>query len=96
MNSDLKKELSFFEKKYKFKINIMSDSNLIIPEYKIHLLNKNKKIIDKIENIKTLHSNSKVKKINVLKKDSIEKNKKNKESLGRILWVRKKRRKSNR
>ena len=95
MNSDLKKELSFFEKKYKFKINIMSDSNLIIPEYKIHLLNKNKKIIDKIENIKTLHPDSKGKRINVLKKDSIEKNKKNKESLGRILWVRKKRRKSN-
>ena len=95
INSDLKKELSFFEKKYKFKINIMSDSNLIIPEYKIHLLNKNKKIIDKIENIKTLHPDSKGKRINVLKKDSIEKNKKNKESLGRILWVRKKRRKSN-
>ena len=95
INSDLKKELSFFEKKYKFKINIMSDSNLIIPEYKIHLLNKNKKIIDKIENIKTLHPDSKGKRINVLKKDSIEKNKKNKEPLGRILWVRKKRRKSN-
>ena len=95
MNSDLKKELSFFEKKYKFKINIMSDSDLIIPEYKIHLLNKNKKIIDKIENIKTLHSNSRGKRINVLKKDSIEKNKKNKETLGRILWVRKKRRKLN-
>jgi len=95
INSDLKKELSFFEKKYKFKINIMSDSNLIIPEYKIHLLNKNKKIIDKIESIKALHSSPKVKKTNVLKEDSIEKNKKNKESLGRIVWVRKKRRKLN-
>ena len=95
MNSDLKKELSFFEKKYKFKINIMSDSDLIIPEYKIHLLNKNKKIIDKIESIKNFSSVSKVKKINFLKKDHIEKNKKNKETLGRILWVRKKRRKLN-
>ena len=95
INSDLKKELSFFEKKYKFKINIMSDSNLIIPEYKIHLLNKNKKIIDKIESVKALRSSPKVKKINILKEDSIEKNKKNKESLGRILWVRKKRRKLN-
>ena len=46
----LKKEISFFEKKYKFKININSDNNLIIPEYKIHLFNKNKKIINKIEN----------------------------------------------
>jgi len=95
MNSDLKKELSFFEKKYKIKINILSDSNLIIPEYKIHLLNKNKKIIDKIENIKSSSSNSKVRRMNFLKKDSSEKNKKGKESLGRILWVRKKRRKSN-
>ena len=95
MNSDLKKELSFFEKKYKIKINILSDSNLIIPEYKIHLLNKNKKIIDKIENIKSSSSNSKVRRMNFSKKDSSEKNKKGKESLGRILWVRKKRRKSN-
>ena len=95
LKSYFKKEIAFFEKKYKFKINIMSDSDLIIPEYKIHLLNKNKKIIDKIESIKNFSSVSKVKKINFLKKDHIEKNKKNKESLGRILWVRKKRRKSN-
>ena len=95
MSSDLKKELSFFEKKYKFKINIMSDSNLIIPEHKIHLLNKNKKIIEKIESVKNSSSVSKGKKINLLKKDHIEKNKKDKESLGRILWVRKKRRKLN-
>ena len=54
-NSDLKKELSFFEKKYKFKINITADSQLIIPEYKIHLLNKNKKIIEKFENIKKIN-----------------------------------------
>ena len=54
LNSELKKELSFFEKKYKFKINIMADNNLIIPEYRIHLLNKNKKIIEKIESVKNL------------------------------------------
>ena len=54
LKNDLKKELLFFEKKYKFKINIMPDSNLIIPEYRIHLLNKNKKIIEKIENVKNI------------------------------------------
>ncbi len=94
LNSDLKKELSFFEKKYKFKINILPDSNLIIPEYRVHLLNKNKKIIEKIENVKNiLDSNSK--KDSKIKKFAVDKSKKKKETLGRILWVRKKRRKLN-
>jgi len=92
LNLHLKKELSFFEKKYKFKINIQPDSNLIIPEYKIHLLNKNKKIIDKIENVKDILKGSENKKINDASKNSNFKNKKTKESLGKILWVRRKRR----
>jgi len=92
LNVYLKKELSFFEKKYKFKINIQPDSNLIIPEYKIHLLNKNKKIIDKIENVKDILKGSENKKINDAGKNSNFKNKKTKESLGKILWVRRKRR----
>ena len=94
LNSDLKKELSFFEKKYKFKINISADSQLLIPEYKIHLLNKNKKIIEKFENIKKLNETS-VKNLKKSKVFSSEKNKKKKDVLGRILWVRKKRRKLN-
>ena len=94
LNSELKKELSFFEKKYKFKINIMADNNLIIPEYRVHLLNKNKKIIEKIESIKNLKdlNGKKDNKIKVL--PSVNEKKK-KQVLGRILWVRKKRRKSN-
>jgi len=96
LNLQLKKELSFFEKKYKFKINIQPDSNLIIPEYKIHLLNKNKKIIDKIEHAKSIFIESENNKINPGRKNSVLKNKKTKESLGKILWVRrKKRNKSN-
>tara|TARA_B100000287_G_scaffold395969_1_gene411250 strand:- start:1251 stop:3062 length:1812 start_codon:yes stop_codon:yes gene_type:complete len=91
LNSQLKKELSFFEKKYKFKINVQPDSNLIIPEYKIHLLNKNKKIIDKIEHAKSIFSESKNNTINSRSKNSLPKNKKIKESLGKILWVRRKR-----
>ena len=94
LNSDLKEELSFFEKKYKFKINITADSQLIIPEYKIHLLNKNKKIIEKFENLKNTNES----KGNNVQKNKVfpsEKNKKKKDTLGRILWVRKKRRKSN-
>ena len=42
-------EMSFFQKKYKFKIIINSDKSLLIPEYKILLLNKNNKIINKVE-----------------------------------------------
>ena len=34
----------------------MSDETLSIPEYKISLLNKNKKIIKKIENIEKIYS----------------------------------------
>ena len=33
----------YFEKKYAFKIEIISDDKLIIPEYKIELQNKSKK-----------------------------------------------------
>ncbi len=92
LNTELKKELNFFEKKYKFKINIASDSNLIIPEYKIHLLNKNKKIIEKIEKTKNLPTKFRQNNKSILKKDSASKNKKKKETLGKILWVRRKRR----
>ena len=94
LNSELKKELSFFEKKYKFKINIMADNNLIIPEYRIHLLNKNKKIIEKIESVKNLKDLN-GKKDNKIKALPPANEKKKKQVVGRILWVRKKRRKSN-
>ncbi len=95
LNLQHKRELSFFEKKYKFKINIQPDSNLIIPEYKIHLLNKNKKIIDKIENAKDILVKSNDSTISDSRKGSLLKNKKIKETSGKILWVRKKRRKLN-
>jgi len=94
LNSELKKELSFFEKKYKFKINIMADNNLIIPEFRIHLLNKNKKIIEKIESVKNLKDLN-GKKDNKIKALPSANEKKKKQVVGRILWVRKKRRRSN-
>ena len=94
LKSYFEKEITFFEKKYKFKINITADSQLIIPEYKIHLLNKNKKIIEKFENLKNINESNG----NNVQKNKVftsEKSKKKKDTLGRILWVRKKRRKSN-
>ena len=46
-----KKEIDYFQNKYGFKIDFIAHPDLIIPEYKIRLLNKNKKIVNKIENI---------------------------------------------
>jgi hypothetical protein len=48
---NLSKEINHFKKKYKLEFNIIADENLAVPEYKINLLNKNKKIIKKVENI---------------------------------------------
>ncbi len=50
LEAHFESEIEFFQKKYKFKIIIESDKNLIIPEYKILLFNKNKKIVNKVEN----------------------------------------------
>ena len=42
-------DLTYFEKKNKMKIDIISDNSLIIPEYIIDIKNKSKKTIEKIE-----------------------------------------------
>jgi ribonuclease E len=87
LNRHFRKEILFFEKKYKFKINIITDNTLIIPEYKIHLLNKNKKILKKIENFKTITA----KDSNIIDIDKSKKNKKKTiEGLGKILWTKRK------
>ena len=51
IDSLLKNEIEYFEKKYSFSISFIADPELIVPEYKITLINKSKKIINKIENI---------------------------------------------
>ena len=48
------KEINHFKKKYKLEFNIIADDNRIIPEYRIDLLNKNKKIIKKVEHISNI------------------------------------------
>ena len=48
---NLSKEINYFQKKYTFKIEFIANNQYIIPEYKIELLNKSKKVINKIENI---------------------------------------------
>ncbi len=61
IESNLKKEIDYFEKIYKFKINLIPDKNLILPEYKIDLLNKNNKIIKNISNIESIEQHLKEK-----------------------------------
>jgi ribonuclease E len=54
VGQNLTKEIDHFKKKFKLEFNIIADETLGIPEYKIDLLNKNKKIIKKIENIEKI------------------------------------------
>ena len=51
IEQNLIEELKYFQKKYTFKVEVLSDEKLIIPEYKIELFNKSKKILETIENI---------------------------------------------
>ena len=102
LKSFFKNEISFFEKQYKFKININSDNSLIIPEYKIQLFNKSKKIINQIENFKIIgkeHQKKNNFSKNINKKNIPENLNKNKKKiikgLGKTLWVRRKKNKSN-
>jgi len=47
-------DLTYFEKKNKMKIDIISDNKLIIPEYIIDIKNKSKKTLELIEHFKKL------------------------------------------
>ena len=49
-------DLTYFEKKNKIKIDIITDNNLIIPEYIIDIKNKTKKTLELIEHFKNLKS----------------------------------------
>ena len=55
IEKNFRKEINYFKKKFKLEFNIIADDDQIIPEYKMELLNKNKKIIKKIENIQKIH-----------------------------------------
>ena len=85
-------ELNYFQKKYPIKIELISNERLIIPEYKIELFNKSKKIINIIKNVSEVLETKKIqikekKDFKKLKKDT-KKSKKN--TKPRTLWVRRK------
>ena len=102
----LNKEIKYFEDKFKIKIIFFADPQLIIPEYSINLLDKNKKTINKIENINKIEIVEKdtpkiIEKTKKTKKDSDNKkslpdkkkkevSKKSKKKSPRTLWVRRK------
>ena len=102
INSTLKKEIDYFQKKYGFKIEFFAAPELIVPEYKIILQNKSKKTINKIENINKTpgieYSDDEKQKDKIKKKiiktvnqdDKIKKTSKKKNKPPRTLWVRKK------
>ena len=54
IENNFAREIAYFQKKYSFKIDVIANNELIIPEYKIELLNKTKKIIEVIENIQKI------------------------------------------
>ena len=100
----LKKEMKHFQDKFKIKIEFVANPQLIIPEYSINLTDKNKKTINKVENISPISNlenkfDDKDKKI---KKEEKKKNKstfvkvkkkdtkKVKKKIARVLWVRRK------
>jgi len=53
----LKKEIKYFEDKFKIDIKFTSCPQFIIPEYSIALLDKNKKIISRVENVNLNQNN---------------------------------------
>ena len=93
IEKNLIEELKYFQKKYSFKVEILSDKELIIPEYKIDLLNKSKKIINSFENINKIKEVKKSKEEKG-KKDSVKSKKFSKKTKTktklRTLWVRRK------
>ena len=99
IEKNLLDELKYFQKKYSFEVRIMSNESFIIPEYKIDLLNKSKKIIQTIENVNSIVEIKKKDKRPLRNiKEKIKETSKKKEKTKKIktkkkirtLWVRKK------
>ena len=97
IENNLLDELKYFQKKYSFEVKILSNNRFIIPEYKIDLLNKSKKIIKSFENINEIEENKNIKKklLKEKKEKTGSKEKTKKKTVKkkiRTLWVRRKKR----
>ena len=99
IESNLLEELKYFKKKYSLDIKILSNYTFIIPEYKIDLLNRSKRILKSVENINLIVETKKITKKLVNEKKEINKETskskikikktKTKKKI-RTLWVRRK------
>ena len=96
IENNLLDEIKYFKKKYSIEIKIFSEPQFVIPEYKIDLLNKSKKIIKSIEKVNPIIKTKKIDKVpeKVKKNDKIKQKNKTKKTKTkkkiRTLWVRKK------
>tara|TARA_Y100000591_G_scaffold333292_1_gene375403 strand:- start:990 stop:2807 length:1818 start_codon:yes stop_codon:yes gene_type:complete len=95
IEKNFSEEFKYFQKKYLIKIELLSDEKLIIPEYKIELLNRSKKLINTVEHISPIIGNKnflKDKKKEKRETKKIKKDiKKTKTKIKlRTLWVRRK------
>jgi ribonuclease E len=99
IENNLLDELKYFQKKYSFEVKIFSNNKFVVPEYKIDLLNKSKKLIKSIENINPIIENKKInKKITKEKKEKSKESIKSKDRVKKVkskkkirtLWVRRK------
>jgi len=74
IDKNFKKDLNYFEKKNKVKINIKSNDNLNFSEYLIEYKSKSNKVIEKVEKVESLKkiiAEKKNKKININPKKKI-------------------------
>ena len=99
IENNLLDELKYFQKKYSFEIKISSDEKFIIPEYKINLLNKSKKLINNVENLDSIiktdkpkkkFENNKKEKVKLTAKNKNKTKKTSSKKKQRTLWVRRK------
>ena len=60
IENNLSENLNYVEKKYKVKVNLIPENQLIIPDYIIQLKNKSKKIINSLENLSKLEVQNKI------------------------------------
>ena len=99
IENNLFEELTYFKKKYSIKVEIIEEEKFIIPEYKIDLLNKSKKIIKSIENVHSLVETKNQEKKSIKKKEVATKKKLKIENISKkkkvkktkkTLWVRRK------
>ena len=90
-------ELKYFQKKYSFEVKILADNKFIIPEYKIELFSKSKKLINSIENTNSIiklnknknnNGSAKKAKENLKSKDKVKVKKTKTKKKIRTLWVR--------